>query len=83
MAEAGAGSGGSVAAAAAGIMTNSQQLAEDQMLTNQMSGLSVGAAAAAAAKNARGAAGAGANTSIYGAAVMAGEKWWSHNQLCA
>jgi hypothetical protein len=81
MAEAGAGSGGSVAAAA-GIMTNSQQLAEDQMLTNQMSGLSVGAAAAAAAKNARGATGAEANASIYGAAVMAGEKRWSHNKLC-
>ena len=81
MAEAGAGSGGSVAATA-GIITNSQQLAEDQMLTNQMSGLSVGAAAAAAAKNARGATGAGANASIYGAAVMAGEKRWSHNKLC-
>lgn len=70
MAEAGAGSGGSVAAAAA---AHNQDLgAEDQMLTNQMSGLSMGAAAAAAAGAAK--ARRLANASVYGAAMRAGKK---------
>jgi hypothetical protein len=71
MAEAGAGSGGSVAAAA-GFMNmngNAADLTEDQLLNNQMSGLSVGAAAAG--RKARGAA--GLDASVYGAAMRAGE----------
>lgn len=72
MAEAGAGSGGSVAAASAGPMDmngNPADLGEDQLLNNHMSGLSVGAAAAG--RKARGAA--GLDASVYGAAMRAGE----------
>lgn len=67
MAEAGAGSGGSVAAAG----HNNLDLADDQMLTNQLSGLSVGAAAAGGAANTARGVGA-ANASVFGAAMRAG-----------
>jgi hypothetical protein len=70
MAEAGAGSGGSVAAAG----PINIDLADDQMLTNQLSGLSVGAAAAGGAANKARGAGT-ANASVYGAAMRAGT--WS------
>jgi hypothetical protein len=48
---------------------NAANLGEDQLLSNQMSGLSVGAAAAG--RKARGAA--GLDASVYGAAMLAGE----------
>lgn len=74
MAEApGAGSGGSVAVTAAHRRTGQDHsMAEDQMLM-QMSGLTVGAAAAAAAGAAK-ARGGKANASVYAAAMHAGEK---------
>lgn len=75
MAEApGAGSGGSVAVAAANRRAGQDHsmVAEDQMLM-QMSGLTVGAAAAAAAGAAK-AHGGKADASVYAAAMHAGEK---------